>query len=109
MPAGKSDTEDNDDKLYIVLQCEPFFTVLCFSVTSFRRAARREICGYFKLQIWVTRCTRIETYRPNARHTRVSTETNDVPYPIEPTRSPLARLTIVFRIGRCQSAVESTW
>jgi hypothetical protein len=86
-----------------------FFTVLCLWVANFLRGARREIYGYFNVQIWVTRCTRIETYRPNARHTRVSTDAHNVPYPIERTRSVLCRHAIGFQIGPRQSAVESTW
>ena len=86
-----------------------FFTVLCLWVTYFRRGARPEICGYFKLQIWVTGCTKSERYRPLGAHTRVNTGPYDVPYPIEPARSVLGRHTIGFQIGPRQSAVEFMW
>ena len=86
-----------------------FFTVLCLCAAIFLRLARREICGYFKLQIWVTACTKIETYRPNTHSTHVSTGPDEVPYPIEPTRTVLRRHTIGFQIGPRQSVVDTTW
>ncbi len=86
-----------------------FFTVLCLSVTNFQRGARPEICGYLTVQIRVTFGVKNGTYRPNADHARVSTGPDEVPYPIEPTRSVLCRHTIGFQIGPRESAVESTW
>ncbi len=86
-----------------------FFTVLCFSVTDFRRGARREICGYFNVQIWWNSGVRIGSSMPNTDHARVSTGPDDVPCPLEPTRSVLSRHAIGFHIGPHLSAVESTW
>ena len=94
------DTEESD------MDC---FTVLCLYVANLLRAARCEMCGYFKLQIHTTFDVRIENYRNNARHARVSTGPDEVPYPIEPTRSVLSRHTIGFQIGQHHSVVESTW
>ena len=86
-----------------------FFTVLCFSVTDFRRGARREICGYFNVQIWSNSRVGIRTYRANAHHTRVSAGPDEVPYPIEPTRSVLCRHTIGFHVGPREPGVKVTW
>ena len=36
----------------IMLSTDLFFTVLCLYVANFLRGARREICGYFNVQIW---------------------------------------------------------
>ena len=85
-----------------------FFTVLCFCPTYFMRVARREICGYFIVQIWVTGCTKCETFMPNVDYARVSTEPDEVPYPIEPTRSVLCRHTIGFHIGPREPDVKVT-
>ena len=86
-----------------------FFTVLCFWLTYFWCGARPEICGYLNVQIWVTGCTKIGTYRPNVDYTRVSTKPDDVPYPIEPTRSVLGRHTIGFQIRPREPDVKVTW
>ncbi len=94
------DTEESD------VDC---FTVLCLYVANLLRAARCEMCGYFKLQIHTTFDVRIENYRNNARHARVSAGPDEVPYPIEPTRSVLGRHTIGFQIRHRRSAVESMW
>ena len=91
------------------LECIHIFTVLCFWVIYSRCGARREICGYFMVQIWSTGCTKSETYRSNAHSTRISTGPDEVPYRIEPTRTVLGRHTIGFQIGPRQSAVEITW
>ena len=85
------------------------FTVLCLYVANFLRGARREICGYFKLQIYTNFGVRIERYRGNSHHTRVSTGPDEVPHPIEPTRTALRRHTIGFQIGPRQSVVETMW
>ena len=88
---------------------EAFFTVLCLYVTYFMRLARREICGYLMVKIYTNFGVRIERYRGNAHSTRVSTEPDKIPYPIEPTRTVLRRHTIGFQIRPRQSAVETTW
>ncbi len=86
-----------------------FFTVLCFWLVYFLRGARPEICGYFNVQIRSNFGVRIGTYRANAHHTRVSTEPDEVPYPIERTRSVLCRHTIGFHIGLREPDVKVTW
>ena len=50
-----------------------------------------------------------ERYRAAADHTRVSTAPDEVPYPIEPTRSVLGRHTTVFQIGPREPGIEVTW
>ena len=44
---------------------------------------------------------------PNVHYTRVSTGPDEVPYPIEPTRSVLGRHTIGFQIGPREPDVKS--
>ncbi len=86
-----------------------FFTVLCFWPTYFRCGAQPEICGYLTVQIRVTFGVKNGTYRPNADHAYVSTAPDEVPYPIEPTRSVLCRHTIGFQIGPREPGVKVTW
>ena len=50
------------------------------------------------VQIWVNFGEKSERYRVNMDHARVNTVPDDVPYPIEPTRSVLGRHTIGFHI-----------
>ena len=85
-----------------------FFTVLCFWLIYFLRVARREICGYLTVQIWVTGCTKSESYRANSDYARVSTGPDEIPYPIEPTRSVLCRPTIGSQIGPREPDVKVT-
>ena len=88
---------------------EAFFTVLCLCAAIFLRLARLEICGYLTVKIRLNFGVKIGTYRANLDSTRVSTGPDEVPYPIEPTRTVLRRHTIGFQIGPRQSAVETTW
>ena len=85
------------------------FTVLCLYAAIFLHLPRREICGYLTVKIYTNFGVRIQTYRASLVYTRVNTGPDDVPYPIEPTRSALRRHTIGFQIGPRQSAVETTW
>ena len=94
---------------YIIGRREAFFTVLCLYVANFMRLARREICGYLTVKIYTNFGVKIGTYRGNAHYTRVSTGPDEIPYPIEPTRSVLRRHTIGFHVGPHQCAVEFTW
>ena len=83
--------------------------VLCLYAAIFLRLARREICGYLTVKIYTNFGVKSERFTPNAHYTRVSTGPDEVPYPIEPTRTVLGRHTIGFQIGPRQSAVETTW
>ena len=85
------------------------FTVLCLWVTYFRRVARPEICGYFKLQIWIPNWQKSERYRVIETHAYVNTAPDEIPYPIEPTRYVLGRGTTAFQIGTRESDVKTTW
>ncbi len=86
-----------------------FFTVLCLSVTNFRREAMPEICGYFKLQIYTNFGVKSERYWAIETHAFVNTVPDDVPYPIEPTRYVLGRSTTAFQIRTREPDVETTW
>ncbi len=87
---------------------DAFFTVLCLWVTYFRRVASCENCGYFKLQIRVTNEVNSERYRAIEAHTYDNTAPHYVPYPIEPTRYVLGRVTTAFQISVLEHDVQIT-
>ena len=68
-----------------------------------------EICGYFKLPIWITFGVKSAHYRLIDPHVYVNTIPDDVAYPIEPTRYVLDRVTTVLQISALERDVETIW
>ena len=68
-----------------------------------------KICGYFKLQIYTHFGVKIERYRGTEAHMYDIDAPDVVPYPIEPTRYVLGRVTTAFQIGAFERYIETTW